>query len=632
VFAVVIVGMLIVCFSMTIFSASPCVSELFQLGVFEPGMSQREFTWTETQAAQLLNDLRGCFLNASPEFHEEALNVGATLLEREDEPSSADVDDDDKFEPDAHSLGRLVGLSKGRGKRTPPKEYFLNAMIAHKTSRAGPTYEVFDGLQRLTTLTLLISVLRYNVRASELARELDEVLFVRIGTKRERRMQVSTPGKSLYSAVEGRAFNTKPELGSFDFRIREIHRYFRVQIDGWSKPFTVAFTDFLLHDTFVTLQLMSSRPLAFQAFVSANARGVPLTVHETALGEIMKLAEDRQLTQRQIVRLRSRWLYQRRRFDRGFDAFIDVLDRLTARSTGGNTRAAGFLTFLESIETAEAFANWFEQDFGHYADVFARTRRHAIRSNGAKTLRGVDLRFRQLSFLDSNDWAAVVVAFGIAQGRNGSPKTWAYFIHRVYRAFYIMELANWTASRQKAVNLALDQIEKGLNPTNSKVKGGAYGALSMSQSVKDLAKDQLWRPLHDKRRRGAITRWLETLKWGTEVPSSCTQFASVEHVIPQRPNGYWTERFDANELEVLTDRIGNLCLLDRQANKDAGNLSWPRKSGIYEQWRRRFRSVDDVLVHGANDWTFEAVERRTQALVALGVEELGLAPLDRKRP
>jgi hypothetical protein len=61
VFAVVIVGMLIVCFSMTIFSASPCVSELFQLGMFKPGMSQREFTWTETQAAQLLNDLRAAF-------------------------------------------------------------------------------------------------------------------------------------------------------------------------------------------------------------------------------------------------------------------------------------------------------------------------------------------------------------------------------------------------------------------------------------------------------------------------------------------------------------------------------------------------------------------------------------------
>jgi uncharacterized protein with ParB-like and HNH nuclease domain len=54
---------------------------------------------------------------------------------------------------------------------------------------------------------------------------------------------------------------------------------------------------------------------------------------------------------------------------------------------------------------------------------------------------------------------------------------------------------------------------------------------------------------------------------------------SIEHILPQSPNGQW--QLEDEKFEKLTDRLGNLCLLKKSLNKDLGNKGFDDKKLVY---------------------------------------------------
>lgn len=57
---------------------------------------------------------------------------------------------------------------------------------------------------------------------------------------------------------------------------------------------------------------------------------------------------------------------------------------------------------------------------------------------------------------------------------------------------------------------------------------------------------------------------------------------TIEHILPQNPESGW-DAFSESEQEPMTYRIGNMTLLEKDRNKDMGNSDYPIKRDIYNK-------------------------------------------------
>lgn len=85
---------------------------------------------------------------------------------------------------------------------------------------------------------------------------------------------------------------------------------------------------------------------------------------------------------------------------------------------------------------------------------------------------------------------------------------------------------------------------------------------------------------------------------------------SVEHVLPQNPETGW-EQFSDEEAEAMVYRIGNMALLAKGANKDIGNAAYLAKRPAFQA--SGFGLTQKLAEENA-DWTPERIEARQKLL------------------
>jgi hypothetical protein len=91
---------------------------------------------------------------------------------------------------------------------------------------------------------------------------------------------------------------------------------------------------------------------------------------------------------------------------------------------------------------------------------------------------------------------------------------------------------------------------------------------------------------------------------------------SIEHILPQTPtNGFWTKRFDSDERKKFTHALGNLCLT--HDNSSYGRKSFPDKLGnptlrgaCYVQGK----FFMERALGKFSDWTPDLVKKRTESM------------------
>lgn len=81
---------------------------------------------------------------------------------------------------------------------------------------------------------------------------------------------------------------------------------------------------------------------------------------------------------------------------------------------------------------------------------------------------------------------------------------------------------------------------------------------------------------------------------------------NIEHILPQNPDQGW-DAFRDEDLELMAYRLGNMTLMQTGANRDAGNASFPEKKPAYAV--SLFEITKKVATDNA-DWTPERLSAR----------------------
>lgn len=107
---------------------------------------------------------------------------------------------------------------------------------------------------------------------------------------------------------------------------------------------------------------------------------------------------------------------------------------------------------------------------------------------------------------------------------------------------------------------------------------------------------------------------IEKFKGGVGDVSFDRENSSIEHILPQNYFEKWD--IDNDEATRVVNRLGNMCLLDRVENSKLGNQTYLEKKDIY--LKSEYKTTKAIGEH-FNDWSEEMVDTRQKRMSDVAV-------------
>lgn len=502
--------------------------------------------------------------------------------------------------------------------------YFIGSIVLKDTGNAA-AFEVIDGQQRLTTISLLLCALRDAAIERGLSNPASNVHNHFIANY-EFDSDLSTP-KITLNALNRQYYQTKivdggdVEVLSADSRgrrerksnklIANAYLFFRKEIDSEINR-GKAMVDYLRELTSVidrTVQVIEITVQddydAYMLFETLNDRGLALSVADLLKNYLFSRAEDRLEDVQENWQEMSNSLasIETKRFLRHFwlSRFAVVRDKDLFKRIKDKyqTKASVYQFSLELRKASDIYASLYDPNSSLWSIFEAREREQVQRYLDDLKLFGVNqYNPLLLSVLDENQSIFPSVL-------------------RMVRTFafrYSIIMGSGTGNIERTFTDAALFVRN--NPTCS--------AKEVFERIGDLypSDDEFCEAFAEKSvTQSAIARYiLREINDQIEADSGRTVDKSaysmnLEHVLPQKYVADDWATFSEGQMEIdpsdYTDRLGNMTLLSSSLNRDVSNKSFSEKLPHYQA--SDALSISDAIFE-SEDWTFSQVEANQKRL------------------
>lgn len=538
---------------------------------------QRSFAWTPEEAGRLLDDVS------------EALDADGLSDQGGD-----------------YFLGPMLFIEP-----TPP----TGRIATWKASRTGRLREVVDGLQRLTTLTILFCVLRdLDAESGEPA---SERLLAAIGTGARPRLALREPEETFFQAyVRRRGATGEPfpegSLSPAEVRILEVRKHMRGAVADLDAAGRRALADFLLDKCHIVLVSATGIDRAHRMFTVLNATGRPL-----ARNDILKAALLGSVPASALGPATAAWDAAQARlgadFDNLFSHIRTIYQRTSAHIISGVQKIAqeqgGADAFVARLLTPAAAA---------YDDI--RHARHA----GAPQSAAIAASLRHLGWIRGGDWIPAALLWWLRHGSD--PAELAWFLKALDRLAYGLRILGMGTKRRVArIASIVGTLHQG---DDLRVPGSPLMLTRDEQST-------IRHNLRDLHARSAPLAKLVLLRLNEEMAGRPQDLPvedlTVEHILPRKPsaNSRWRQWFpDPSERGRCTESLGNLVLMTRAQNDRAGNQDFARKQQVLFAEGGLTLPVNEH-VRGQTEWRPSQIREREAELLAHLYRMWDIAPPQR---
>lgn len=499
-----------------------------------------------------------------------------------------------------------------------PVTYFLGSIVLIKQP-GSPEAKVVDGQQRLTTLTILLSVLR---DLSTLKTAIKRHAYIceegdpDKGTKNRYRLTLRKRDEEFFrESVQDKGATTRLPVakGLADSRLRIVENaslfYDRAKsITPEARDRLVAF---LLQRCYLVVIAVANVDMAHRVFTVLNARGLDLTpadilkadlLDRVAASDEKDYSDSWEAIEEQLGRERFVELFQHIRM-------------IYQREKPRERLEAGFKKFVTDFADHRVFMKEVLQPLG---GTFAKL----LSPPAFATLYGDEAtkRLRYLSKLDNNDWLPVALKF-FAHTQPSAEEA-ALFMRRLETLAYFLFVT------RAEIN---ERIRRYANVLTDFV-GGDWKDKSIGLTKEDRAAFRvgLDGPIYEATR----VRLPLLLRLDAELSSGGATYSydivSVEHVLPQTPgaDSQWLKDFPDEEIRVRwTHKIANLMLLTLRKNIQASNWDFTiKKVRYFSESGGVSPFVMTTQVLGETSWTPAVLEARQNALLARLYATWDIAP------
>lgn len=497
-------------------------------------------------------------------------------------------------------------------------QYFLGSIVLIKADR-DPKSFVVDGQQRLSTLTILLAVLRVLMpnSASFLTKYLYKEGNPEWGELNEYRLKAREEDADFfrtYIQEQGgleRLVSSTDKLKDSRLRYRENATLLFEKAKALSPADLNALWKFLANDCSLVVISTPDLEAAYRIFSVLNNRGLDLApidiIKAQVLGLIRTTAGD--------VKSRAyakEW--SRIESSLGRDAFGDLFGHIRSIYAKKKQKYILVKEFQEHVTEYKTPIDLVDKVIKPYAEVWDFVRDADFEATEhAET---INEHLSWLNRVDFKDWVPPALVY--FKRFRQQPKRLAEFFQSLERLTYFLLVTKVGINERIETYAALT---KEIEPETFKGDLAALTTLTLTDAQKRKFVAALDGDVYDDlpKARMALVLRLESL---VRAPGVQLQNAvSLEHVLPQTPpdGSDWLQWFpDQNEREAWTHRLANLVPLDRNKNSSASNYDFAKKKNVY--FKGKGTASPFVLtqeVRSEDKWTPAMLIDRQERLVGV---------------
>lgn len=490
--------------------------------------------------------------------------------------------------------------------------YFLGSLVLVKAPTEAPS-RVIDGQQRLTTLTILLSVLRDLTADKEIRIRRREYVYQKPnadrGLKERYRLLLREYDREFfakYIQLPG-ATDDLPDTSRLEGsqkRIAENAHFFRSKLEVMDEERKNTLMAFIVQRCYLVVVAVPTAEAAKRIFTVLNARGLDLTPTDILKADLLERAE-----RSQEAALAERWEEVERSLGR--ETLVELFGHIRMIYERDKPRLALESGFKKHVPLfngdAKDFIAELLEPLGD-AHLLLRNSKQIAEYFGADAAKAV----RSLERIDNKDWIPPAL-LRIWKSEPAASADVGSFLVALERVAYLL-FVNRAGVNDRIARFAAVMNEFDPRPEMEVPDVGV--ALTAAEQYDFLR--VLAGPLYSLPRvcKPILQRLDEALSSGG---ADYDALITIEHVLPQKveDDSEWATWFpDELQRKAWLHRLANLVLLTRRLNTRASNWDFDRKKNEY------FSSSDGsspfVLTQGVlrtDRWTAEHLAERQQKLL-----------------
>ncbi|QMA89805.1 DUF262 domain-containing protein [Escherichia coli] len=498
-----------------------------------------------------------------------------------------------------------------KSSQSEENEYFIGSMIC--INKGQNQYEVVDGQQRLTTLSIIVSELKKIIPIQGIKDDLQKrVLPIDVYSDEtdEPRLIVRKKEYALYKYyILQDSKDYKPEKPSdtelvFISNAETIRDYLlRLSVDELK-----LLAKYILQNVYIVFVQTDDFASSFRLFNVLNSRGLPLSNADLLKNALFESASTHNKKSEQIE---SAWSQIEDMVGvRRLDKFL-TLHKLSEKKDRDRVLQKGFEAFIENLQQqfdgdAIAMSLMLVNSAKNYTKILENDFEHP----------SIRRKIASLSNLGVDEWIPPVMAFmnRMARTEDFNLDDFSQFI----TAFEKVYMHGWLkkqikSQREMVCYSALVAINNDM-PFDSVINQINQHA-DNSGFIAALDED-LYEPRPNQVNLiKAILLRLDMEQQDESVIKTYTGRITIEHILPQAlVNEYWINRFQPQEHVYWLHKIGNLTLISGSKNSEAQHYDFIKKKSIYEKLNSKssFDLTKDVC--NSSEWGLAELKMRHEKM------------------
>ena len=497
-------------------------------------------------------------------------------------------------------------------RRNSDEPYFLGSIVLIK-SDGEPKSEVVDGQQRLTTLTMLLCVLRDISNADNLDVFIRQAGNEYKGTEDRFRLSARQRDRDFFEDKIQRK-NSLEEFLQLDpvaFSDSQMHMYqnvkhFRQELVKLDDDNRRELATYVAQKCFLVVVSASDGDSARRIFSVMNNRGLDLSPTDVLKADVLDAISDPQSQEEYS----EKW--EGIEEELGRDAFRDLFAHIRMIYRKDKLRGTLEKEFqshvLGHLDSNRAIS-FVDEELEPYANAYEIVSRASYESTeGAEN---VNALLRHLNRLDNFDWIPPAIAY--FHQMNGQKDRLLEFTRDLERLAYGLFI------RRANINERIDRYAQVIRAIENGDELCVDGSpLQLSSAEKTEILDTLNGDIYSEVRvRTPVLLRLDSIvaEHGDNSPHPTV---SIEHVLPQSPmdDSQWMTWFpDEEDRLQWTHKIANLVLLSCRKNARASNYDFDRKKSEYFHRHGTTTFALTTQVVNESEWTPIVLERRQRELI-----------------
>lgn len=503
------------------------------------------------------------------------------------------------------------------------EEYFLGSLVLQKK---GKTYDVLDGQQRLTTLLLIMTVLRdiskdkFNCDKyikvakndfEEIYNDTNRIEFqIRddIGDFVQKNIYNYDENMDIhkkYSEIEQEKNNKNTSKKNMAIALSEIKRFLtelnEIELNNFVKT--------LLNNVVVIYVSTENQEDAFRMFTVLNSSGVPLSG-----ADILKSMNLGAVESSQRDKYAKKWEDIEKLFgEEDFDRFLSHIRTLIVKQRARGTLLNEFQNIIYNktspkLNMGKETISYIEEYANIYSKIILLS---PIDEN--KNPNMLDNKYKNFieilnSGFASTDWIPPLLFF---YKKYGEEYLYDFLVKLEKKVLGDVICKEFATKRIDNLNKILSFIEESKS-AQEVISNNTFFNVDNETVINTIKNDNIYGKSYDK---------YLLLKYEYKMQDNSTHIGgytniSIEHVLPQTPdeNSQWCKDFSVDDRDFWTHNIANLILINFRKNSALSNSEFDVKRKILkEKIKDKFQGSLEVLNN--EQWSVSTLQDRQKRIL-----------------